>query len=514
MQGYYGEAIKDALKLHELSGDRKYLRSAYFFSSKTKAIILRNELKEANAFQSAASPEIIKKEKALVQQMAAIQEQLSNNETEKGALLRKYVEAQREMDRFLLEIEREEPGYFKNKYAFISPPGLDKIQESLPEGLAIIEYFYRKDTIYSFWITREHLFQIPIGNDEELEGAIRDYVDQCHDPSIPLSSKTGHFLYKKLIAKGISKKEARGISRLCIIPDDLLHTIPYEALNSAAEEKNQFLIENYSVAYSYSAGLLFREKKGSYDIPYLGVSTQYTADLSKKLKTRRLLFGQENLSQLVLGREEINRGTAIFAGKNLLDQQATLENFYAYASSSRIIHLSLHGLVDFDDPLRSSILFDDHQEKFVLSASDLYSFKINADLVVLSACHSANGKIYRGEGVQGMSKAFMLSGAQTLLSSLWSASEASSLEIMSAFLQDIKNGKQNGLALRQAKLDYLANARPSQQHPFYWANFIIIGELNTHQASSFPAVGIIFAVILVIGLLLLSGKRLGGRFWR
>ncbi|MCO6478497.1 MAG: CHAT domain-containing protein, partial [Phaeodactylibacter sp.] len=506
VQGYYGEAIKDALKLYELSGDQEYLRSAYFFSAKTKAIILRNELNEANAFQAVASPQVIKREKALVKQMASIQEQLSSSGTEKGALLRKYVEAQREMDRFLLDIEQEEPGYFKNKYAFISPPGLDEVQKLLPKGLAIIEYFYRSDTIYSFWITRSHLFHASIGNDEGLERAISNYVDQCHDPNIPLSSATGHLLYEKLIANGLNNQALRGINRLCIIPDDLLHTVPFEALNSATEGKNRFLIEDYSIAYSYSAGLLFREKNGSYDIPYLGVSTQYTADLSKKLKNRRLLFGQENLSQLVLGRKEIDRGRAIFAGKELLDQQATLENFYAYASNARIIHLSLHGLVDFEDPLRSSILFDDHQEKFVLSASDLYSLKINAGLVILSACHSANGKIYRGEGVQGMSKAFMLSGAHTILSSLWSASEASSLEIMAAFLQNIQNGNPNDLALHRAKLDYLANARPSQQHPFYWANFIIIGELNTPQTPSFPAVEILLALALVVGLFLLLGK--------
>ena len=318
-------------------------------------------------------------------------------------------------------------------------------------------------------------------------------------------------------ALGLNKKEMRGITRLCVIPDDLLHTIPFETLNSATEEKNRFLMEDYSVAYSYSADLLFREKDRSYDIPCLGVSTQYTAGLSKKSKNRRLLFGQENLSQLVLGREEIDRGAAIFAGKKLLDQQATLENFYTSASTARIIHLSLHGLVDFDYPLLPSILFYDHHEEFVLSASGLYSQKINAALVVLSACHSADGKIYRGEGVQGMSKAFMLSGAQTILSSLWSASEASSLEIMTAFLQNIQNGKPNDLALHQAKLDYLANARPSQQHPFYWANFIIIGELNTHQTPFFPVVGILSAFILVTGLLLLlllSKFLFGGRFWR
>ena len=142
----------------------------------------------------------------------------------------------------------------------------------------------------------------------------------------------------------------------------------------------------------------------------------------------------------------------------------------------------------------------------MLSASDLFTHKINADLVILSACHSANGKIYLGEGVQGMSKAFLLSGAQNILSSLWSASEASSLEIMTSFLENVRDGVPNDLALHQAKLDYLAKSRPSQRHPFYWANFIIIGELNSDKVSflSFEKLPVIL-LLIIVGLSLIYG---------
>ena len=63
------------------------------------------------------------------------------------------MEAQRELDVFLLRVEQEEPEYYQQKYAFITPPGIDAIQAALPGDLAVVEYFYGKDTIYSFWIT-------------------------------------------------------------------------------------------------------------------------------------------------------------------------------------------------------------------------------------------------------------------------------------------------------------------------------------------------------------------------
>ena len=357
------------------------------------------------------------------------------------------------------------------------------IQEKLPEDMVTIEYFYTADTIYSFWITQDQFFQVSIANDKGFGQTIESYVQQCRDPMMNLSDEMGWTLYQKLLQKGLSRI-SDGISRLCIIPDGTLHNIPFEALNVVESGKRQFLIENYSVSYSYSIGLLFRKKKRSTRQAYLGFGTKYSSTLNEKLKKRRLLFGNSNLSRLVLSQEEINRAAAIFSGDLFIEKDATLENFYKHSANARIIHLSLHGLVDMDDPLRSSILFDDNDSKFVLSASDLYSHKINADLVVLSACHSASGKIFNGEGVQGMSKAFVLSGAKSILSSLWSASEASSLRIMTSFLQNIHDEKPNDLALNEAKLKYLSSVQPSQQHPSYWANFILIGEINTNEPSS------------------------------
>ena len=145
-----------------------------------------------------------------------------------------------------------------------------------------------------------------------------------------------------------------------------------------------------------------------------------------------------------------------------------------------------------------------NDQSFILSAADLYAHQTQADLVVLSACHSASGKIYQGEGVQGMSKAFMVAGARNILSSLWSASELSSMHLITSFLEQVSEGLSYDQALHQAKLAYLANSRPSQQHPFYWSNFVLIGTQET-RTTTFPywlnyVLGAVLVVILGIGL--------------
>ncbi|MEL7123161.1 MAG: CHAT domain-containing protein, partial [Bacteroidota bacterium] len=481
---------------------------AYRFSAKTKAIILRNELSRTEAFESFATEDMISKEQELVNQMYDLQEQLFLEGVDQDTILKKYTETQRELDNFLSNLEHNAPAYFQNKFVFIAPLTRKAIASSLPSDVAIIEYFFTEDEIISFWITKDHFFDLSISCTPQMMADISSYVNQCRDASKTISSEQGYRIYQQLLEKGL-KRIGPTIKRLNIIPDGILHTLPFEALTISEQKVPKYLIQSYSISHSYSTDLLFKNEEYSYDLPYVGFSSKYTTDLSQKLKNKKLLFGDENLPQLVLAKNEIERSTALFSGKKFLDQHANIDNFFKASSDAEIIHLSLHGLVDFDDPLRSSIVFDDHKEEFVLSAADLYTHKINSELVILSACHSANGKIYLSEGVQGMSKAFLLSGAHSILSSLWNASEASSLQIIPTFLDNIKSGSSKDQALQQAKLNYLQNTRPSQKHPSYWANFVLIGDISTHPPTPFPigwiALGILILVISV-GMFFLRKK--------
>ncbi len=495
---HYGKAVEDALTLHRITGDRFYLEEAYYFSSKTKAIVLQYELNQANAFQSNVSEEIVNHEKALRQEMHNQLALLTEATTkDQDSLLQSYTKAQYELDSYLKEIEQKEPAYFKEKYAFIRPPKLKEVQKNLPKDMAVIEYFVSENKIYGFWLTRNSFFPVTIPYNQEIKTALDDFIMQCHDPTTKISQKISEMIYEKCLKKGIRAID-QDIKRLCIIPDGQLHKLSFEALIDGDNPAKKYVIEDYAISYSYSVALLFREHQDIALQSYIGFGAKYSNLLNKKLKENKRFFGNENLMQLALSHEEIKRGAAIFDGKTFIDNEASLENFLQHSPNADIIHLSLHGLVDIDDPGRSCIIFDDHQEDFILSAQDLYGNRLRADLVLLSACHSASGKIYSGEGVQGMSKSFLLGGAHNILSSLWNASEASSMAITTSFLEYVHESKPIDLALHQSKLDYLSKIEPNKRHPYYWANFILLGEVGTTQDPTNPIIWILIVSVLLL----------------
>ena len=107
--------------------------------------------------------------------------------------------------------------------------------------------------------------------------------------------------------------------------------------------------------------------------------------------------------------------------------------------------------------------------------NDIYEMKLNADLVVLSACETALGKEIQGEGLLGLTRGFMYAGSPRVVASLWKVDDRSTAELMSRFYEDMLQNKLTpAAALRAAQLSLLQNPRWS--HPYYWAPFIFQGE--------------------------------------
>ena len=113
MLDYYGQAITNAIQLHTLTREQKYLEIAYLFSSKTKAVILQYEQNSARAFQAFASEELIEEEKKLRQNVFNLQIQVLNTANNNDADLKSYIQAQRELDEFIKTMEQVNPDYYK-----------------------------------------------------------------------------------------------------------------------------------------------------------------------------------------------------------------------------------------------------------------------------------------------------------------------------------------------------------------------------------------------------------------
>ncbi len=146
----------------------------------------------------------------------------------------------------------------------------------------------------------------------------------------------------------------------------------------------------------------------------------------------------------------------------------------------RYVHFATHGYLDAERPDLSALVLSmvndqgQPQDGF-LRAHDIYNLSLPAELVVLSACETGLGKEIRGEGLVGLTRAFMYAGAARVAVSLWSVSDKATADLMHSFYQAmLKRGERPAAALRSAQLEMLA--RRSWSAPYYWAAFILQGE--------------------------------------
>ena len=142
----------------------------------------------------------------------------------------------------------------------------------------------------------------------------------------------------------------------------------------------------------------------------------------------------------------------------------------------KYLHFATHGVVNESKPELSRIfLAPSEGEDGSLYSGEIYNIKINADLVTLSACETGLGKIAKGEGIIGLSRALQYAGANNLIVSLWSvADESTAMLMVKLYEQQLHNNyKGYNRALRTAKL-FLLNS-DKYQSPYYWAPFILVG---------------------------------------
>jgi tetratricopeptide (TPR) repeat protein len=149
-------------------------------------------------------------------------------------------------------------------------------------------------------------------------------------------------------------------------------------------------------------------------------------------------------------------------------------------TSRRYVLFSTHGILGNEIPyVRQPALVlnlvGNNKEDGFLTATEIFNMNLNADLVGLSACQTGLGIQSAGEGVVGLSRAFMYAGTDSVLVSLWSVSDESTYKLMVRFFEGLKQGKDKLTALKEAK-NYLR--KNGYDNPFYWAPFILIGEAH------------------------------------
>jgi CHAT domain-containing protein len=262
------------------------------------------------------------------------------------------------------------------------------------------------------------------------------------------------------------------IDEVIVVPHSVLWEVPFQALMTP---RRKFFVEEHAVAYTPSASALKALEARSRP-PHASPRVVAFGDpLLKDPKAERL----PNAAREAEAVAEVYRTNTAVA----TDAEATEAKFRALAPRADIIHIATHGILDDASPMFSYVMLSGSGANRAadgrLEGRELINMQLDAELVVLSACDTARGRIANGEGVVGLSWALFAAGASTTAVSLWPVVSASTTELMTTFHRERRGLIASGVAgataqaLRVAQQKALAN--PESRHPFYWAGFVVIG---------------------------------------
>ena len=284
------------------------------------------------------------------------------------------------------------------------------------------------------------------------ENSDNEFIDAPELHPIPTELKQ---LYELLILPIEELLPTDPKAKVVFIPHQALFLVPFAALR---EQSGKYLIEKHTIAYSPSIQVL-----------------AYTEKLRDRPQgTGALLVGNptNNLRNLPNAEIEVNAIAQFFKTKAIIiGKDATKAAILTKISDARIIHLATHG--DFNDTngLESFVSFAyDGKQSIKLTAGEVLKLNLKAELVVLSACNTAKGKL-TGDGVIGLSRAFILAGTPSIIVSLWSIPDAETGKLMPEFYRNLQANSDRAQALRQAMLTTMRN----HPHPRNWAAFTLIG---------------------------------------
>lgn len=277
-------------------------------------------------------------------------------------------------------------------------------------------------------------------------------------------------------------------TQVLVLPDGAMNLIPFDLL-SADQSAYQLLLQD-KVVWAVSSLKLFRprQERDSHDknaglfalgdpvyakVPQVEGITQ--AEIEAVTRGHAYLSYFSSLPETRTEVESISRLFSNEPVRLVLGEQArksTIKN--TNLQPFRYVHLATHGILGGEVPgigEPALVLGEEPSEDGFLRASEVETLKLNADLAVLSACNTGSGELVTGEGLMGLSRAFLVAGSRAVLVSLWSVASKETEQMMVIFYRHLQSGMDTAEALRKAKLELMAD----HPHPFYWAPFILVG---------------------------------------
>lgn len=369
-------------------------------------------------------------------------------------------------------------------------PDVQELKALVAEsGSTVVEYFITADKLYTFVIGGGAVkAPPPVAISEaaltaKVTAAYKSIISPPEDltklqAANEARQKLLQDLYKLLVEPIKPYLPAAAESVVTIVPHGALFKVPFAALTDGS---GKLFVEDHTLAV----------------VPAVGVfrATHKLLKEAPQGKDSLLAFGNPTmnasigLGALPYSEKEVKKISELFGAGSIVKvgADASRANLKELAPKASIIHLATHGLIDEERPMDSAVLLaSSSSDDGLFTVKDILQMPaLKARLITLSACQTGRGKI-SGDGVAGLSRAFILAGTPSVMVSLWNVDDVMTEYQMSAFYQSLLGGAEKALALRQAQLKTVAfmekgmvtapGAVKVRANPRYWAAFQMIGE--------------------------------------
>ncbi|MGB2868658.1 MAG: CHAT domain-containing tetratricopeptide repeat protein [Bacteroidota bacterium] len=515
----YQQGTITARRLYEATHDGAYLSAAFSFAERSKAGTLWDAITESNARAFAGIPEsLLTQESALRVDLTYHETQIQRGKEKKGKADKAKIaqwestlfDIHRRYESLIERFDRNYPEYHSLKLD-TKVVSLPEVRRQLDDKSALLEFVAGDSSVSVFAITRTRC----VLKSHELHASLPGLVKQFRHSIQSIDDRSYRELGRRLFAEliGPVRDELRGKKKLYIVADGILNYLPFEALLTAGGKTASadfsalpYLVRDFDISYHISSTLLFGRKivkSHAGGEEFVGIAPVFSdkplhasavyatavrsaasEDDSEKPVMRSITVGGEQLTELKESENEVKNIVKLFEankrkGTAFLHSAASESEFKsAKVGSSRFVHVATHGIIQEDSPKLSALVFAMPEkgswDDGVLYAGEVYNLKLNADLVVLSACESGLGKVAKGEGILGLTRGFLYAGAKNLLVSLWQVADKSTADLMVEFYRNVLKGQSLPSALRNAKLTMIKEKKFA--HPVEWSPFVLMGK--------------------------------------
>jgi CHAT domain-containing protein len=530
---YYELDIDVLMRLHKQQPDQGYAAAALQVSEKGRARSLLELLREARAeIRQGIDPALIDREQSLRKAIADAADRQTRLLSGKPTA-EQVTAATREIDGLTMEYEQvqgqirqQSPRYA----ALVQPAPLDLTQiqkQVLDPDTLLLEYALGDEKGFVWAVTPDSVQSFELPSREIVEKAARRFYDLATERGKIVPGETLVQRKKRLddaeaaypqAAAELSKMLLTPVAgelkqkRLVIVGEGVLQYVPFAALplpsiDTSPDNSATPLIVRHEIVSLPSASVLAVLRNDTENRKPAGKNVAVLADPVFSANDPRLTFGKSqsahaedsaladaqrsasesglgDLTRLHFSRQEADEITRLagdkrnFKALDFAASRSVVTN--DKLSDYRIVHFATHGLINNHHPDLSGIVLSlvDEQgrpQNGFLRLYDIYNLKLNADLVVLSACQTALGKDIKGEGLVGLTRGFMYAGAPRVVASYWRIDDRATADIMKRFYSAmLKDGMRPAAALRAAQVSMLQDKRWQSSH--YWAAFTVQGE--------------------------------------